>query len=196
LAKDRSPARPIVPVLHGGDARGRRRIQAELVLLGHEVAELTIAKYKHRASPRPSPSWCVFLTGHLRELVAIDFFVIPTLAFRRLFVFVVLRHDRRELVHFNVTDHPTAGWTARQLVEAFSDDTAPTYLLRDRDGIDGEEFVWRGQGLGIRDILTAPRAPLAESVRGTGDRLDPPRVPRPPCATNAKPRREAMLRKR
>jgi len=73
----------------------------------------------HRLSPRPSPTWRAFLTTHARELVAIDFFVVPTLTFRLLCAFVVLRHDRRELVHFNVTDHPTAAWTARQLVEAF-----------------------------------------------------------------------------
>jgi len=91
---------------------GRRRIQAELALLGYHVAELTVARYMHRASSRPSPSWRVFLAAHLRELVAIDFFVVPTLAFRLLFVFVVLRHDRRELLHVNVTDHPTAVWTS------------------------------------------------------------------------------------
>ena len=113
----------------------------------------------HRLSPRPSPTWRAFLTTHARELVAIDFFVVPTLTFRLLFAFVVLRHDRRELVHFNVTDHHTAAWTARQLVEAFPDDTAPTYLLRDRDGVYGEEFVRHVQSLGIREVLTAPRAP-------------------------------------
>ena len=113
----------------------------------------------HRLSPRPSPTWRAFLTTHARELVAIDFFVVPTLTFRLLFAFVVLRHHRRELVHFNVTDHPTAAWTARQLVEAFPDDTAPTYLLRDRDGVYGEELVRHVQSLGIRQVLTAPRAP-------------------------------------
>jgi hypothetical protein len=87
---------------------GRRRIQAELALLGYDVAELTVARYMHRASPRPSPTWRAFLTAHARELVAIDFFVVPTLTFRLLFAFVVLRHDRRLLVHLNVTDHPTA----------------------------------------------------------------------------------------
>src|SRR5215831_16036747 len=138
---------------------GRRRIQAELALLGHEVAELTIAKYLHRTSPRPSPTWRAFLSAHARELVAIDFFVVPTLTFRLLFAFVVLRHHRRELVHFNVTDHPTAAWTARQLVEAFPDDTAPTYLLRDRDGVYGDDFARRVKGMGIREVLTAPRAP-------------------------------------
>src|SRR5262249_41626581 len=105
------------------------------------------------------PAHPVFLTAHLRELVAVDFLVVPTLTFRLLFVFVALRHDRRQLVHLNVTDNPTAAWTARQLVEAFPDETAPTDLLRDRDGIYGEEFVRRVQDMGIREVLIAPRAP-------------------------------------
>jgi putative transposase len=138
---------------------GRRRIRAELALLGYEVAELTVAKYMHRTSPRPSPTWRTFLTAHARELVAIDFFVVPTVTFHLLFVFVVLRHHRRELLHLNVTDHPTAVWTARQLVEAFPDDTAPTYLLRDRDGVYGDEFVRQVQAMGIREVLVAPHAP-------------------------------------
>jgi putative transposase len=138
---------------------GRRRIQAELALLGYEVAELTVAKYMHRTSPRPSPTWRAFLTAHARELVAIDFFVVPTLTFRLLFVFVVLRHDRRELLHLNVTDHPSALWTARQLVEAFPEDTAPRYLLRDRDGIYGQDFSRRVERMGIREVRIAPCAP-------------------------------------
>jgi putative transposase len=138
---------------------GRRRVQAELALLGYEVAELTVAKYMHRTSPRPSPTWRAFLTAHARELVAIDFFVVPTLTFRLLFVFVVLRHDRRELLHLNVTDHPSAAWTARQLVEAFPGDTAPRYLLRDRAGIYGQNFSRRVERLGIREVRIAPRAP-------------------------------------
>ena len=112
-----------------------------------------------RTSPRPSPTWRAFLAAHLREMVAVDFFVVPTLTVRLLFVFVVLRHDRRELLHLNVTDHPTAVWTAQQFVEALPDDTAPTYLLRDRDGIYGEAFTRRVTRMGIRQILTAPRAP-------------------------------------
>jgi hypothetical protein len=71
----------------------------------------------------------------------------------------LLRHDRRELLHVNITDHPTAGWTARQIIEAFPDDSAPSFLLRDRDAIYGEEFARRGKGMGIREVLTAPRAP-------------------------------------
>jgi putative transposase len=132
---------------------GRRRIRAELALLGYEVAELTVAKYMHRTSPRPSPTWRVFLTAHARDIVAIDFFLVPTLTFRLLFAFVVLSHARRELLHLNVTDHPTAVWTARQLVEAFPYSTAPKYLLRDRDGVYGKEFVRRVERMGIREVL-------------------------------------------
>ena len=77
----------------------------------------------HRTSPPPSPTWRAFLASHAREIVAADFFLVPTLTYRLLFAFVVLRHDRRELLHLNVTDHPTAVWTARQIVEAFPDET-------------------------------------------------------------------------
>ena len=119
------------------DTTGRRRIRAELALLGYEVAERAVAKYMHRTSPRPSPTWR-FLTAHARDIVAIDFFGVPTLTFRLLFVFVVLRHHRRELFHVNVTDHPSAVWTVRQVIEVFPDETGPKYLLRDRDSIDDE----------------------------------------------------------
>ena len=150
---------------------GRRRIQAELALLGYEVAELTVAKYMHRTSPRPSPTWRVFLATHARDIVAVDFFVVPTLTFRLLFVFVVLRHHRRELLHLNVTDHPSAVWTARQVIEAFPDETTPRFLLRDRDAIYGEAFTRRVDHMGIRQVITAPRAPwqnpFAERVIGS-----------------------------
>jgi len=138
---------------------GRRRIQAELALLGYQVAELTVAKYMHRMSPRPSSTWRAFLTAHAREIVAVDFFLVSTLTFRLLFVFIVLRHDRRELVHVNVTDHPTAVWAARQIIEAFPEETAPRFLLRDRDAIYGEAFTRQVERMAIREVLTAPRAP-------------------------------------
>jgi putative transposase len=138
---------------------GRRRIQAELALLGYRVAELTVAKYMHRASPRPSPTWRAFLTAHARDIVAVDFFLVPTLTVRLLFAFVVLSHARRELLHLNVTNHPTAVWTAQQIVEAFPEDTAPAYRLRDRDTIYGAVFARRVTGMGMREVLTAPRAP-------------------------------------
>ena len=150
---------------------GRRRIQAELRFLGYEVAELTVAKYMRRNSPRPSSTWRTFLRAHIGEIVAVDFFVVPTLTFRLLFGFLILRHDRRELVHVNVTDHPTAAWAAHQLVESFPEETAPKYLLRDRDAIYGDVFVRRVDGLGMSEILIAPRAPwqnpFAEPVIGS-----------------------------
>ncbi len=138
---------------------GHRRIQAELALLGYAVVELTVAKYMHRTSPRPSPTWRVFLATHARDIVAVDFFLVPTLTFRLLFVFVVLRHERRELLHINVTDHPTAVWTAQQIIEAFPDDSAPRFLLRDRDAIYGEEFARRIKRMRIHEVRIAPRAP-------------------------------------
>ena len=138
---------------------GRRRIRAELTLLGYRVAELTVARYMHRTAPRPSPTWRDFLATHARDIVAVDFFLIPTLTFRLLFVFVVLRHDRRELLHLNVTDHPTAVWTARQILEAFPNETAPRYLLRDRDAVYAECFTRSMTNMGIREVIIAPRAP-------------------------------------
>jgi len=150
---------------------GRRRIQAELHLLGYDVAELTVAKYMRRPRPSPSPTWRAFLETHLREIVAIDFFVVPTLTYRLLFAFIVLRHDRRELLHVNVTDHPTSAWTAQQIVETFPDETAPRYLLRDRDAIYGGAFVRRLDRMGMHQVLIAPHAPwqnpFAERVIGS-----------------------------
>jgi putative transposase len=113
----------------------------------------------HRMSPRPSPTWRAFLATHARDIVAVDFFVVPTITFRLLFVFVVLRHDRRELIHLNVTDHPTAAWTTRQIIEAFPEETAPKYLLRDRDAIYGEAFTRCAATMGVRQVITAPKAP-------------------------------------
>ena len=93
------------------------------------------------------------------SLVSVDFFTVPTVLFKVLFVFVVLAHDRRRVVHVNVTDAPTAQWTAQQLVEAFPWDTAPRYLLRDRDAVYGAVFSSRVQALGILEVKTAPRSP-------------------------------------
>ncbi len=138
---------------------GSPRIVAELHKLGIEVAKSTVEKYKPRAERLPSATWRTFLDQHLKELVAIDFFVMPTATFKVLFVFLVLTHDRRRIVHFNVTEHPTAQWTAQQLVEAFPCDTAPRYLLRDGDGIYGDRVQRRITGLGIDEVVTAPASP-------------------------------------
>ena len=127
-------------------------------MLGIELSQTTVAKYMIRSRP-PSQTWRSFLDNHAKDLVSIDFFTVPTVTFRVLYVLVVLKHERRQLVHFNVTEHPTAQWTAQQMVEAFPFDTAPRYLLRDRDAVYGERFRRRVTSLGIEEVLTAPRSP-------------------------------------
>lgn len=107
----------------------------------------------------PSSTWRTFLDNHLQDIVAIDFFTVPTATFRMLFALVVLRHDRRMIVHFNVTEHPTAEWTAQQIVEAFPEQTAPRFLIRDRDGIYGAFFRQRIENMDIEEIVTARRSP-------------------------------------
>jgi len=99
------------------------------------------------------------LANHLTDLVAIDFFVVPTIDFKVLYVFVVLAHECREVFYFNVTEHPTAQWVAQQIIEAFPWETAPRYLLRDRDAIYGERFRHRVHSLLIEEVITAPRSP-------------------------------------
>jgi transposase InsO family protein len=99
------------------------------------------------------------LDNHVRDLVSIDFFVVPTATFRVLFVLVVLAHDRRRVVHFNVTEYPTARWTGEQIIQAFPDGNEPWYLLRDRDKIYGEEFRERIRAIGIEEVVTAARSP-------------------------------------
>ena len=112
---------------------------------------------RHRRPP--SQTWRTFLTNHVQTLVSVDFFTVPTVTFKVLFVFVVLAHQRRRVVHFNVTDAPTAQWTGQQLVEAFPWERVPRYLLRDRDGLYGAEFSSRVQSMGICEVKTAPRSP-------------------------------------
>ena len=139
--------------------RGSPRIVAELHKLGIEVAKSTVEKYKPRGEGLPSATWRTFLDLHMRELVAIDFFIVPTATFKVLFVFLVLAHDRRRIIHFNVTEHPTAQWTAQQLVEAFPFDTGPRYLLRDGDGVYGDRIRRRIESLGTDEVVTAPASP-------------------------------------
>ena len=123
---------------------GAPRIQSELTLLGYVVAERTVAKFMVRTRKPPSQSWKTFLDNHLTELAAIDFFTVPTATFCVLYCFMVLRHDRRQVIHFNVTAHPSAQWTAQQIVEAYPFDEAPRYQIRDRDNIYGDKFRWTG----------------------------------------------------
>src|SRR5580765_7350387 len=107
----------------------------------------------------PSQTWRTFLTNHLRDFVSIDFFTVPTARLRVLFVLVMLAHHRHRVLHFNVTEHPTAHWTAQQIVNAFPDDFAPAYLLRDRDRVYSQQFRHRVKGMGIDEVLTAPHSP-------------------------------------
>lgn len=138
---------------------GVPRIHSEIVLLGYDVSESTVANYMNRDRKPPSQTWRTFLDNHVRDIVAVDFFTVPTATFRILFTFVVLRHDRRRIVHFNVTAHPTAEWTAQQIIEAFPEDSAPRFLIRDRDGIYGLSFQTRVANMGIEEVPTAPRSP-------------------------------------
>jgi putative transposase len=138
---------------------GAPRIVGELGKLGIDVAKSTVEKYRIRPPKPLSPTWKTFLTNHVQDLMSLDFFVVPTVRHKVLFVLVILAHHRRRVVHFNVTEHPTAVWTAQQVVDAFPWGEAPRYLLRDRDRIYGAYFRQRVRHMGIEEILITPRSP-------------------------------------
>ena len=143
----------------GNPLWGAPRIHGELLKLGFDISERTVSRLIPRRHKNPSQTWKTFLSNHVGSLVSVDFFTVPTLRLRVLFVFVVLVHDRRRLVHFNVTEHPTAEWTAQQIIEAFPEDSAPRYLIRDRDGIYGHYFDKRVEGMDIKQVRIAARSP-------------------------------------
>jgi transposase InsO family protein len=138
---------------------GAPRIHDEFLKLGFQISQSTVSRWMPRRRKPPSQTWRTFLANHLRDLVAIDFFTVPTVTFRILFGFVVLSLERRRALHFNVTDSPMSAWTTQQIVEAFPEDQAPRFLLRDRDSIYSRAFRDRVQGMGIEEVLTAPRSP-------------------------------------
>jgi hypothetical protein len=138
---------------------GAPRIHGELLKLGIEVAQSTVAKYMAKRRPGSGQTWMTFLRNHAPGIGAVDFLVVPTINFRLLFVLVILRHERRRLISLSVTDHPTAEWIARQITEAFPWDSAPTHLIRDRDACYGGAFKRRLTAMGIRDHPIAPRSP-------------------------------------
>jgi transposase InsO family protein len=150
---------------------GAPRILGELRKLGIAVVKSGFEKYRVRPRRPPSLSWRTFLKNHLTELFALHFFTVPTVRCKVLFMLVVLAHARRRVLQFNVTEHPTARWTAQQLVQAFPWETAPKYLLRDRDAVYGEGFQRRVTSLGVEQVLTAARSPwqnaYAERVIGS-----------------------------
>lgn len=150
---------------------GSPRIAGELQKLGIDVAKATVEKYRPRLHKPSSPTWKAFLNNHVKDLVSCDFFTVPTVTFKVLFVFVILAHERRRIVHVNVTEHPTAQWTAQQIVEAFPWNETPRYLLHDRDRIYGDYFRQRVRNMGIEEVQIAPHSPwqnpYAERVIGS-----------------------------
>jgi putative transposase len=138
---------------------GAPRIHGELLKLGLAISQATVSKYLVRRRMPPSQTWRTCLANHVGTLVSTDFFTVPTLLFKVLFVFVVMAHHRRRVVHVNVTETPTAQWTAQQLLEAFPWDIAPRYVLRDRDAVYGAVCSSPLRCLGIQEVQIAPRSP-------------------------------------
>src|SRR6266581_2569351 len=138
---------------------GAPRIHGELLKLGFEVAQSSVAKYMVKRGGPPGQGWRTFLRNHAPDIAAMDLFVVPTIDLSLLYAFVIVRLDRRDLVWTNVTTNPTAEWIARQLTEAFPWSTAPRYLVRDRDRIYGSIVPRRLRAMGIRDKPIAPASP-------------------------------------
>jgi putative transposase len=145
LSQSKEPGRPRVnseirklvqPMAAGNLLWGAPRVHGELLKLGFAISERTVSRLMPKKDRKPSQTWMTFLRNHVGQMVSVvDFFTIATIQLRVLYVFVVLAHDRRRVLHFNVTEHPTPGWAAQQIVEAFPQDSVPRYLVRDRDGV-------------------------------------------------------------
>ena len=137
---------------------GAPRVHGELLKLGFEISERTVSRLMPKGR-KSMQTWMTFLRNHVGQLVSIDFFTVATIQLRILYVFIVLAHDRRRVLHFNVTEHLTAVWAAPQIIEAFPEDRAPRYMVRDRDGIYGESFRARVEGMSIEEVRIARRSP-------------------------------------
>jgi hypothetical protein len=159
---------------------GAPRIHGELLKLGFEVSQSSVAKYMVKRSGPPSQGWRTFLRNHAPDIAAMDLFVVPTIGFDLLYALVVVRLARRDLVWINVTTHPTADWIARQITEAFPWAEAPRYVIRDRDCVYGASVTHRLRAMGIRDKPIAPGSPWQNSFRRKTNRIDSTRV-RGPC---------------
>lgn len=138
---------------------GAPRIQAELHKLGIDVSNATVRRYRPVGPRPPSQTWRSFLQNHRPDIAAMDFFIVPTATFRVLYVLLIMSHNRRRILHFNVTTSPSARWTAQQVVEAFPYETHPRFLLHDRDSIFGSSFARRVEAMGIEEVVTAPGSP-------------------------------------
>src|SRR6266480_3496515 len=138
---------------------GAPRIHGELLKLGIDIGQTSVAKYIARRRSPPSQGWKTFLHNHADDIAAMDMFVVPTISFRLLYGLLIVGHGRRQILWFGVTAHPTAEWIANQITEACGWEQAPRYLIRDRDGVFSELFVRRLRSMGIRDRPTSPRSP-------------------------------------
>jgi hypothetical protein len=143
---------------------GAPRIHGELLKLGFEVAQSSVAKYMVKRRGPPSQGWRAFLRNHAQDIAAMDLFVVPTIGFDLLYAYIIVRLDRRELVWISVTTNPTAEWVARQVTEAFPWNEAPRYMIRDRDRIYDAVLTRRLRAMGIRDKPTAPASPWQNGV--------------------------------
>ena len=138
---------------------GAPRIHGELLKLGIDIGQTSVAKYMARRRRPPSQGWRTFLRNHADGIAAMDLFVVPTISFRLLYGLLILRHDRRRILGAGATAHPTAEWIACQITEACGWERAPQYLIRDRDRVYGAVVTRRLRALGIRDRPTSPRSP-------------------------------------
>src|SRR5271163_1890187 len=137
---------------------GAPRLHGELLKLGIDVGQTTVAKYMARGR-RPPPQEKTFFHYHADGIASMDLFVVPTISFRLLYGLLILHHDRRQILWLGVTAHPTAEWMSRQLTEAYGWKVAPRYIIRDRDAVYGDVFIRRLRAMSIRDRPTAPRSP-------------------------------------
>lgn len=140
---------------------GAPRIHGELKMLGFEISERTVLRWMQKTPRQPEPGqrWKTFLANHREVIAAMDFLAVPSLTFGVLYCFFVIAHDRRKVLHFNVTWHPTAAWVGQQLREAFPYDTVPGYLIHDRDAIFNVEVVETAKILGTKPVRTAFKSP-------------------------------------
>jgi hypothetical protein len=155
------------------------RIHGELKMLGIVVSERTVSRILRTLPRSPSQSWKTFLNNHVGQILSVYFFTVPTITLKVLYVFVVLAHRRRELLQFNVTDHPTAEWIAQQVVEACAYRDTPKYLIRDRDRVYGSTVRERLQSVAHSRSAYCTSKPLAELLCGTADWIDSTRMPEP-----------------
>src|SRR5260370_1572529 len=163
---------------------GAPRIHGELLMLGFDVSERTISRWMRRAprDPELAKRWLAFLRNHREVIAAMDFFAVPTLTFRVLYCFFVIGHDRRRVLHFNVTRHPSSTWIVQQLREAFPDQSAPRFLIFDRDAKYGLELPIAVRSMAIRPVRTSFQSPCQHlrptpRVQRCSPHLPPPTIP-------------------